>query len=377
MPVFFLTLRFQFTNNQLFNNMSEKIFDKVNPGVVTGNGVQEIFRIAKANNYALPAVNVVGSNSINAVLEAAKVVNSPVIVQFSNGGGAFYAGKGISGMDAAIAGTISGAMHVHQMAEFYGVAVILHTDHAARKLLPWIDGLLEAGEEFFEAHGKPLFSSHMLDLSEEPLEENIAACKEYLIRMDKLGMTLEIELGITGGEEDGVDNTDIDSSKLYTQPEDVAYAYAELSEVSEHFTIAASFGNVHGVYKPGNVKLEPIILHNSQKFVEEKYGTGEKPLFFVFHGGSGSSQDKIREAISYGVIKMNIDTDTQWAYWDGVRKYEAKNHDYLQGQIGNPDGEDVPNKKYYDPRKWLREGELGVLERLKIAFEDLNCIDRN
>jgi len=357
--------------------MSEKIFDTVSPGVITGDDVQEVFRIAKANHFAIPAVNVVGSNSINAVLEAAKIVKSPVIIQFSNGGGAFYAGKGISGTDAAIAGTISGAMHVHQMAEYYGVAVILHTDHAARKLLPWIDGLLEAGEEFFEAHGKPLFSSHMLDLSEEPLEENIATCKKYLKRMDKLGMTLEIELGITGGEEDGVDNTGIDSSKLYTQPEDVAYAYEQLRKVSPRFTIAASFGNVHGVYKPGNVKLEPIILHNSQKFVEEKYGTSPNPLFFVFHGGSGSPQAKIREAISYGVIKMNIDTDTQWAYWDGVRAYEKKFHDYLQGQIGNPDGEDSPNKKYYDPRKWLREGEVGVVERLKIAFDDLNCLNRN
>lgn len=357
--------------------MSEKIFDKLVPGVVTGNGVQEIFRLAKANNFALPAVNVVGSNSINAVLEAAKTVNSPVIIQFSNGGGAFYAGKGAEGMESAIAGTISGAMHVHQMAEYYGVAVILHTDHAARKLLPWIDGLLEAGEEFYEVHGKPLFSSHMLDLSEEPLEENIDTCKAYLERMDKMGMTLEIELGITGGEEDGVDNTDIDSSKLYTQPEDVAYAYEQLSQISPRFTIAASFGNVHGVYKPGNVKLEPIILHNSQKFVEEKYGTEEKPLFFVFHGGSGSPQEKIREAISYGVIKMNIDTDTQWAFWEGVHQYAVKNNDYLQGQIGNPEGEDKPNKKYYDPRKWLREGELSVINRLKLAFEDLNCVDRN
>ena len=357
--------------------MSEKIFDKIAPGVVTGDGVQEIFRIAKANNYALPAVNVVGSNSINAVMEAAKEVNSPVIIQFSNGGGAFYAGKGVSGMDAAIAGTISGAMHVHQMAEYYGIAVILHTDHAARKLLPWIDGLLEAGEDFFAVHGKPLFSSHMLDLSEEPLEENIATCKEYMIRMDKLGMTLEIELGITGGEEDGVDNTDIDSSKLYTQPEDVAYAYEQLKELSERFTIAASFGNVHGVYKPGNVKLEPVILQNSQKFVEEKYGTGPKPLYFVFHGGSGSPQEKIREAISYGVIKMNIDTDTQWAFWDGVHSYAKQYNDYLQSQIGNPEGDDVPNKKYYDPRKWLRQGETGIIERLKVAFEDLNCLDRN
>ena len=358
--------------------MSNKIFDVVKPGVVTGDDVQKVFEIAKQNEYALPAVNVVGTNSVNAVIEAAREVNSPVIVQFSNGGAVFFAGKGLSNEDqkAAIIGAVSGAKHVHAMAEAYGVPVILHTDHAAKKLLPWIDGLLDAGEKHFEQYGKPLFSSHMLDLSEEPLEENIATCKKYLERMSKIGMTLEIELGCTGGEEDGVDNTEMDNSLLYTQPEDVAYAYEELSKVSPNFTIAASFGNVHGVYKPGNVKLTPKILLNSQNFVEEKYSTDKKPLYFVFHGGSGSSQEEIREAISYGVIKMNIDTDTQWATWDGIRKFEAEKHDYLQGQIGNPEGEDKPNKKFYDPRVWLRKGEQSMIERLKVAFEDLNCVDK-
>ncbi len=357
--------------------MSNKIFDVVKPGVVTGDDVQKVFEIAKKNEYAIPAVNVVGTNSVNAVIEAARDVNSPVIVQFSNGGAVFFAGKGLSNEDqkAAIIGAVSGAKHVHAMAEAYGVPVILHTDHAAKKLLPWIDGLLDAGERHFKQYGKPLFSSHMLDLSEEPLEENIGTCIKYLERMSKIGMTLEIELGCTGGEEDGVDNTEMDNSLLYTQPEDVAYAYEALSKVSPNFTIAASFGNVHGVYKPGNVKLTPKILDNSQNFVEEKYGLDKKPLYFVFHGGSGSSQEEIREAIGYGVIKMNIDTDTQWATWDGIRTFEAAKHDYLQGQIGNPDGEDKPNKKFYDPRVWLREGEKSMIERLKVAFNDLNCID--
>jgi fructose-bisphosphate aldolase, class II len=358
--------------------MSSRISDVVKPGVVTGKDVQTVFDIAREHQFAIPAVNVVGTNSVNAVIEAGKVVNSPVIIQFSNGGAAFWAGKGLSNENqrAAIAGAVSGAKHVHYMAEEYGIPVILHTDHAAKKLLPWIDGLLDAGERHFQGWGKPLYSSHMLDLSEEPLEENIEICKRYLERMSKLGMTLEIELGVTGGEEDGVDNTGLDNAMLYTQPEDVAYAYEELLKVSDQFTIAASFGNVHGVYKPGNVVLTPKILDNSQKFVEKKYGTGKKPLYFVFHGGSGSSREEIREAISYGVIKMNIDTDTQWAFWDGIRKFEAGRHEYLQGQIGNPEGEDKPNKKFYDPRVWLREGEKAMVERLKVAFEDLNCIDR-
>lgn len=359
--------------------MAQKILDVIKPGVVWGKDLMELFRIAKENGFAIPAVNVVGTNSVNAVLEAAKVVNSPVMIQFSNGGGQFYAGKGLPNehQESSIAGSISGAMHIHQVAEMYGVPVIIHTDHAAKKLLPWVDGLLEAGEKYFAQYGKPLFSSHMLDLSEEPLKENIEICKKYLARMSKIGMVLEIELGVTGGEEDGVDNTGVDNSRLYTQPEDVAYAYEELGKISNQFTIAASFGNVHGVYKPGNVKLQPIILKNSQDYIQKRFNTNEKPVSFVFHGGSGSSRDEIREAVSYGVVKMNIDTDTQWAFWDGVHQYYNKKKDYLQSQIGNPEGEDKPNKKYYDPRSWLREGEKAIIERLKIAFEDLNCLNRN
>ncbi len=355
-----------------------KLSEYVKPGVATGSDLNLIFKAAKKEHYALPAVNVVGSNSINAVMQAAKEVNSPVIIQFSNGGGAFYAGKGLSNdqEQAAIAGSIAGALHVHQLADMYGIPVILHTDHAAKKLLPWIDGLLDAGEAYYAKNNKPLFSSHMLDLSVEPLSENLAISAGYLKRMSEMGMTLEIELGITGGEEDGVDNSGIDSSKLYTQPEEVAEAYEILSQISPNFTIAAAFGNVHGVYKPGNVKLEPVILHNSQKYIAEKFQTEPNPVNFVFHGGSGSEPAKIKEAISYGVVKMNIDTDTQWAFWDGVRHYVADKFDYLQGQIGNPEGSDKPNKKYYDPRKWLRAGELSMVERLKQAFTDLNCIDR-
>ena len=359
--------------------MSEHILDKVGAGVATGKALQEIFRIARENRFALPAVNVVGTNSINAVMEAARTVNSPVIIQFSNGGGIFVAGKSLKNENerVAIKGSISGAQHIHEVAELYGIPVIIHTDHAAKKLLPWIDGLLDAGEKHFKQHGKPLFSSHMLDLSEEPLEENIEICKRYLERMSKINMTLEIELGVTGGEEDGVDNTGIDSSRLYTQPEHVALAYETLKSVSPDFTIAASFENVHGVYKPGNVKLEPIILHNSQIYIQKKFNTGPNPVNFVFHGGSGSEPEKIKEAISYGVEKMNIDTDTQWAYWEGILHYYRKNEAYLQGQIGNPEGDDKPNKKFYDPRAWLREGEKTMVERLKIAFSDLNCLNRN
>lgn len=357
--------------------MSTKVLDVVEAGVVTGENLQKLFKIAKDEGFALPAVNVVSTSSVNAVLEAAKNVNSPIIVQFSNGGGAYYAGKGLASDKAAILGSISGAQHVHTVARAYGIPVVLHTDHAARKLLPWIDALLDASEAHFKVHGMPLFSSHMIDLSEEPIEENIATCKTYLARMSKMGMTLEIELGVTGGEEDGVDNTDIDNSLLYTQPEEVAYAYEELMKISPNFTIAASFGNVHGVYKPGNVSLTPKILDNSQKYIEEKFKTDPKPVEFVFHGGSGSELADIREAISYGAVKMNIDTDTQWAFWDGVRGYVAKNHDYLQGQIGNPEGEDKPNKGKYDPRKWLRAGEESMVARLEQAFDDLNCLNRN
>jgi fructose-bisphosphate aldolase, class II len=348
--------------------------------VVTGDKVQEIFEAAKKNKFALPAVNVISTNSVNGVMEAAKQVNAPVIIQLSNGGAQFYAGKSLPNdkQQASIAGAISAAHHVHQLSELYGVAVILHTDHAAKKLLPWIDGMLTAGEEFYKIHKKPLFSSHMLDLSEEPLEENIEICKEYFKRMTKMGMTLEIELGVTGGEEDGVDNSDVDSSKLYTQPSEVAYAYEELLSVGPRFTIAAAFGNVHGVYKPGNVKLQPVILKNSQDYIQKKFKTKENnPVNFVFHGGSGSSREEIREAISYGAIKMNIDTDLQWAFWEGILNNYKKNEAYLQGQIGNPKGADQPNKKYYDPRAWLREGELTLVARLKAAFEDLNSVNAN
>ncbi len=349
----------------------------IKAGVATGDAVQEIFKLAKAKNFALPAVNVISSSTINAVLETAKKLNAPVIIQFSNGGAQFNAGKGLdnAGQAAAIAGSVAGAKHVHQMAEAYGVPVILHTDHCAKKLLPWIDGLLEASEKHFAETGAPLFSSHMIDLSEEPIEENIEICKQYLARMDKMGMTLEIELGITGGEEDGVDNSDVDDSKLYTQPEEVAYAYEELSKVSHRFTVAAAFGNVHGVYKPGNVKLTPKILKNSQEYISEKYNVEQNHIDFVFHGGSGSTVEEIREAIGYGVIKMNIDTDLQYAYMTGVRDFMAEYNDYLQDQIGNPEGDDVPNKKYYDPRRWVREGEVAFSKRLEKAFEDLNNIN--
>ncbi|HRP52005.1 MAG TPA: class II fructose-bisphosphate aldolase [Fluviicola sp.] len=349
----------------------------IKPGVATGDGVQEIFRFAKEKGFALPAVNVTSSSTVNAVMETAAKLNAPVIIQFSNGGAHFFAGKGLSnsGEKAAILGGISGAKHVHQLAEAYGATVILHTDHCAKKLLPWIDGLLEEGEKFYKETGKPLYSSHMIDLSEEPIAENIEICKKYLERMSKIGMTLEIELGITGGEEDGVDNSDVDSSKLYTQPEEVAYAYEELMKVSPRFTIAAAFGNVHGVYKPGNVKLTPKILKNSQEFVQQKFNTGHNPVDFVFHGGSGSTVEEIREAIGYGVIKMNIDTDLQFAFTEGVRDYVIEKVDYLKTQIGNPEGEDVPNKKHYDPRKWLREGEFTFIKRLEGSFHDLNNVN--
>ena len=349
----------------------------IKSGVATGDDVQKIFAYAKQKGFALPAVNVTTTSTVNAVMETASMMNSPVIIQFSNGGAQFYAGKGLidDNFQASILGAVSGARHIHALAELYGATVILHTDHAAKNLLPWIDGLLDASEKFYAETGKPLFSSHMLDLSEEPLEENIAICKTYLERMSKMGMTLEIELGITGGEEDGVDNSDVDSSKLYTQPEEVAYAYEELMKVSPRFTVAAAFGNVHGVYKPGNVQLTPKILLNSQNYIQEKFKTGHNPVDFVFHGGSGSSVEEIREAIGYGVIKMNIDTDLQFAFTEGARNYIASKMEYLKTQIGNPEGEDLPNKKYYDPRKWLREGEMTFIKRLEQSFQDLNNVN--
>jgi fructose-bisphosphate aldolase class II len=356
------------------NNTMSKL---IKSGVATGDEVQAIFQLAKEKGFALPAVNVTSSSTVNGVMEAAAKLNAPVIIQFSNGGAMYFAGKGLSNENekAAILGGIAGAKHVHALAEAYGATVILHTDHCAKKLLPWIDGLLDAGEQFFKETGKPLYSSHMIDLSEESLVENLDICKKYLERMSKMGMTLEIELGITGGEEDGVDNSDVDNAKLYTQPEEVAYAYEELMKISPRFTIAAAFGNVHGVYKPGNVQLTPIILKNSQTYIQGKYQTGPNPIDFVFHGGSGSSVEEIREAIGYGVVKMNIDTDLQFAFTEGVRDYVDGNLEYLRTQIGNPDGEDLPNKKYYDPRKWMREGELTFIKRLTQSFEDLNNIN--
>ena len=353
------------------------VLDVVKTGVLTGSEAKKLFDYAKENNFAIPAVNIVNTESINGVLEAAANVNSPVILQFSNGGSTFYAGKGCKAPNASVLGAISGAKHIHMMAEAYGVPVILHTDHAARKLLPWIDSLLDASAEHFKNTGRPLFTSHMLDLSEEPIEENLDTCVAYFKKMTKLDMMIEIELGITGGEEDGVDNSEIDNSLLYTQPEEVEYAYTRLNAISENFTIAASFGNVHGVYKPGNVVLTPKILQISQKFISEKYNLSVQQVNFVFHGGSGSSLEEIREAIMYGVIKMNIDTDTQWAFWDGVRGYESFNRDYLQAQIGNHEGAEKPNKKYYDPRVWLRAGQENLIARLQVAFSDLNYLNKN
>lgn len=356
------------------------VFEFLKPGVVYGKDLARLFEVCKEQQWAMPAVNCIGTESVNAVLEAAKAVNSPVIIQFSNGGSAFFAGKGLKlpGQQAAVLGAVSAAQHIHLLAEKYGVAVVLHTDHCARNLIEWVDGLLEYGEKFYKEHGRPLYSSHMLDLSEEPLHENIETCKRYLERMAKMEMFLEIELGITGGEEDGVDNTGAESERLYTRPEEVDYAYTELNKVSPNFTVAAAFGNVHGVYSPGNVKLKPTILRDSQEYIVRKHGLkNPKPVTFVFHGGSGSSREEIREAISYGVVKMNIDTDTQWATWEGILKYYKEKEAYLQGQLGNPEGPDAPNKKYYDPRVWLRKGQENMVARLKQAFEDLNALNRN
>jgi len=356
-----------------------KLPASVKPGVVTGQALKDLLNHAKKEGFAIPGVNIVGTNSINACMEAAAKYGGPIMVTFSKGGGQFIAGKSLpnNNDDASIAGCIAGAKHVREVAHLYGVPVILHTDHCQKAWLPWFDGLMEANEAYYKDHGEPLFSSHMLDLSEESLEENIGICKKYLERMAKFDCLLEFELGVTGGEEDGVDNTDVDSSRLYTQPEEVHYAYKELGSVENGmFTCAASFGNVHGVYAPGNVDLQPVILHNTQKYIQEKEGIDDdKPMLFVFHGGSGSSKEDVQYAIKAGVIKMNIDTDTQWAFWDGIRQYEAKYHDYLQGQIGNPEGDDKPNKKYYDPRMSLRSGEEAMAQRLCEAADFLNCVN--
>ncbi|MES2389043.1 MAG: class II fructose-bisphosphate aldolase [Bacteroidota bacterium] len=352
---------------------------KYRAGILFGEELAALYSDAKANAFALPAVNTIGTDTINAALETAAKVNSPIIIQFSNGGAQFIAGKGMpnKALEANISGAISGALHIHNVAKYYGVPVVLHTDHAAKKWLPWISGLIDAGEAFYKEKGQPLFSSHMLDLSEEPIEENIHTSVEFFRRMAPLGMSIEIELGVTGGEEDGVDNSGVENDKLYTQPQEVAQAYSALKEVGDLFTIAAAFGNVHGVYSPGNVELRPDILHSSQVYIEQKLGTGPKPVYFVFHGGSGSPQHQIREAIGYGAIKMNIDTDLQWSFWEGVLNYYKQNEAFLQGQLGNPGGADKPNKKYYDPRVWLRKGEETFIARLETAFDDLNCINRN
>jgi len=351
----------------------------VHPGVLSGKPMMDLLEHAKENGYAIPAVNCVSSSGINACLEAARLNDAPIIIQFSSGGSQFYGGKGLDNSDyrAAIAGAVSGAFHTRTMAEQYGIPVILHTDHCSKQLLPWIDGLISASERYFKTHGEPLFSSHMIDLSEEPLEENLEICAEYLTRMEKIGLLLEMELGITGGEEDGVDNSDRPLEDLYSKPEEIYQTYEELKKVSDMFTVAAAFGNVHGVYSPGNVKLDPKILSKAQEYITEKLGDdapeNKMPVSFVFHGGSGSDVSDIQEAIGYGVIKMNIDTDTQWSYWEGIKNFESKYHDYLQGQIGNPDGEDKPNKKYYDPRESMRAGEVNTVKRLETAFADLKC----
>jgi fructose-bisphosphate aldolase class II len=347
---------------------------KLTPGVVTGTALDELFAYCKEAKCALPAVNVTGSNSANAALRAAREANAPIIVQLSQSGAQFYAGKSLDNgaQQASIAGAVAGAMHVRTVAPLYGVPVVLHTDHCAAKLLPWVDGVLAAGEAYFGRHGEPLFSSHMLDLSEEPLEHNLEVCRKYLARMAKMKMTLEIELGVTGGEEDGVDNSNVEHSKLYTSPEDVLRAYDVLGPVGS-FTVAASFGNTHGVYAPGNVKLKPPILRDSQVFVQRERKTKEKPLNFVFHGGSGSTREEILEAVSYGVVKMNIDTDTQWAFTQPVKKFMDEKSAYLQAQLGNPEGPDKPNKKHIDPRGWLYLAEKGMTARLVEAFRDLGA----
>ena len=350
---------------------------KLKPGVITGTALDELFAYCKEAKCALPAVNVIGSHTANAAMEAARQAKAPVIIQFSHSGAQFYAGKFLDNkqQQASIAGAIAGAHHVRTLAKVYGVPVVLHTDHAAKKLLPWIEGLLDAGEAFFKANGEPLFSSHMLDLSEEPLHENLEISRKFLTRMAKMKMTLEIELGVTGGEEDGVDNSGVENSKLYTQPSEVLESYDALSPVGS-FTVAASFGNTHGVYSPGNVKLTPVILKNSQEHIQAQRKTAAKPVNFVFHGGSGSSQDEIREAVSYGVVKMNIDTDTQWAFTKPIKGYMDEKSAYLQSQLGNPEGPDKPNKKQIDPRAWVHLGEKSMAARLVEAFKDLDALGK-
>ena len=348
------------------------------PGVVTGEDYKTLLKAAKEGGYARPAVNAVGTNSVNAVMEAAAKNRSDVIVQFSNSGGQFFAGKSLEdAFEAKVLGSVSAARHIHMLAERYGICVIIHTDHANKALIPWVEALVGYSEEHYEKTGSPLFSSHMLDLSGEEIDFNLSECERMLKRMAPIGMSLEIELGVTGGEEDGVGSDDdigADNPKLYTQPEDCLKAYQLLSPIG-HFSLAASFGNVHGVYRPGNVKLTPKILKNSQDYVSNKFNLTNNTINFVFHGGSGSSVDEIREAISYGAVKMNIDTDMQYAFMSGSRDYFSRNAQYLKSQIGNPDGDDIPNKKYYDPRVWLRKSEEAFVDRLERAFRDLNNIN--
>jgi fructose-bisphosphate aldolase class II len=349
----------------------------VPPGVVTGDNLLKLMDHARENGYAIPAVNCTSSSTINSCLEAAKKNNSPIMIQVSNGGGAFYVGKGVSDANKAAMGSVALAMHVRSVAKFYGVPVVLHSDHCAKKLLPWFDGMLKADEEYYEKFGEPLFSSHMLDLSEEPDEENIAICVEYFKRMEKMKIWLEMEIGITGGEEDGVNNEDVDPEKLYTTPEQVYSVYDALSKIGDMFSIAAAFGNVHGVYKPGNVKLSPEKLGKHQEYAKAKLNSPlDKPIYLVMHGGSGSTDAEINLAVSNGVVKMNIDTDTQWAYWDGLRGFEKEKRDFLQGQIGNPTGADKPNKKFYDPRVWIRKAEESMVKRVSVSIEKLGSKGR-
>jgi len=344
-------------------------------GVIVGDDVLALFEYAQEKNFAVPAINVTSSSTVVASLEAARDAKSPIILQLSQGGAAYFAGKGVSndGQAASIAGGIAAAHYIRSIAPAYGIPVVLHTDHCAKKLLPWLDGLMDADEAYFKLHGEPLYSSHMIDLSEEEVDYNINTTAAYLKRAAPMKQWLEMEIGITGGEEDGVNNEDVDNNSLYTQPEDILAIHNALSPISPYFSIAAGFGNVHGVYKPGNVRLHPELLSKHQAYVKKALGSPkDKPVFFVFHGGSGSSKEEYKEAISYGVVKVNVDTDMQYAYLSGVRDFIQKNKDYLQTMVGNPDGADKPNKKFFDPRVWVREGEKTMSKRTQVALEDFN-----
>ncbi|EEQ32747.1 Fructose-bisphosphate aldolase 1 [Microsporum canis] len=348
-------------------------------GVIVGDDCLKLFEYAQQHTFAIPAVNVTSSSTVVAALEAARDKNSPLILQMSQGGAAYFAGKGVANgsQEASIAGAIAGAHYIRSIAPSYGIPVVLHTDHCAKKLLPWLDGMMDEDEKYFKQHGEPLFSSHMIDLSEEEVQWNIDTTAKYLKRAAPMKQWLEMEIGITGGEEDGVNNEDVDNNSLYTQPEDILNIYNTLAPISPYFSIAAGFGNVHGVYKPGNVRLHPELLSKHQAHVKEKTGSSkDKPVFLVFHGGSGSTKEEYKEAISYGVVKVNLDTDLQYAYLSGVRDYVLTKKDYLMSAVGNPDGEDKPNKKYFDPRVWVREGEKAMSKRLHIAFDDFNTTNQ-